>query len=130
MALKVVLDTNVLVSSLLTKGPPALIVDFAVQGKVIPFYDTRILAEYWEVLTRPKFTFSSTQVIRLIEDLVRIGLAVQIDTPSKIPMIDENDRKFYDTAKSSGAFLITGNLKHFPGKSFIVSPAEFLRKIL
>jgi putative PIN family toxin of toxin-antitoxin system len=129
MAYKIVLDTNVLVSSLLTKGPPAAIVDFAAQGKVMPFYDTQILAEYWEVLTRPKFTFSPAQVIRLIKDLMRTGLTVEINTPSKFPTIDENDRKFHDTAKRSRAFLVTGNLKHFPKKPFIVSPAEFLKKL-
>ena len=43
------------------------------------------------------------------------------------PMPDEDDRKFYDVAKSSGAFLITGNIKHFPSESFIVTPADFLR---
>jgi predicted nucleic acid-binding protein len=42
-------------------------------------------------------------------------------------MPDEEDRKFYNVAKSSGAFLITGNIKHFPPESFIVTPADFLK---
>jgi len=41
-------------------------------------------------------------------------------------MIDEDDRKFYDTAKSVGAWLISGNLKHYPKEDFIKTPTEFL----
>jgi len=46
---------------------------------------------------------------------------------SNIPMPDESDRIFYDTAKQSGSILITGNTKHFPDEPFIMTPAEFMR---
>jgi predicted nucleic acid-binding protein len=41
-------------------------------------------------------------------------------------MKDETDRKFYDTAKSSSATLITGNMKHYPAEPFIMTPADFI----
>jgi putative PIN family toxin of toxin-antitoxin system len=125
--MKVVLDTNVLVSSLLTNGPPAAIVDLVAEGKLTPFYDDFIIGEYWRVLVRPKFNLNPSQVSRLIGDIVRIGIAVEANIPNITPMPDEEDRKFYNVAKSSGAFLITGNVKHFPSELFIVTPTDFLR---
>jgi hypothetical protein len=41
-------------------------------------------------------------------------------------MPDEDDRVFYDTAKTAGAYLIPGNTKHFPQEPFILTPAQFL----
>ena len=126
--MKVVLDTNVLVSSLLANGPPAVIIDLVAEGKLTPFYDDFIINEYWRVLQRPKFRFHPSRVTRLIDDIVRIGIAIEVNIPNITPMPDEEeDRKFYDVAKSSGAFLITGNIKHFPSELFIVTPANFLK---
>jgi hypothetical protein len=42
-------------------------------------------------------------------------------------MPDEDDRVFYDSAKLAGAYLITGNAKHYPAQPFVVTPAEFFR---
>ena len=124
---KVVLDTNVLVSALLTNGHPAGIVDLIAEGKLRPFYSAPIMNEYLSVLRRSKFDFSPLQISRLIDDIVRAGIAVEVNKPSVFAMTDEDDRKFYDVAKASGAFLITGNKKHFPQKSFIVNPAGFMK---
>ena len=125
---KVVLDTNVLVSSLLANGPPAAIVDLAAEGKLTLFYNDLIISEYWYVLQRPKFSFFPFQISRLIDDIMRAGIAVEAYRPSIIPIPDEDDRIFYNIAKISGALLITGNIRHFPLDSFIVSPADFLKK--
>lgn len=124
---KVVLDTNVLVSALLANGPPAVIADMIAGGKIRPFYHSPIIEEYWEVLRRPKFGFPLAHVTRLIDDIMRVGFAVDINIPSTVPMTDEDDRVFYDTANVSGAFLITGNIKHFPRKRFVVTPSHFLQ---
>ena len=124
---KVVLDTNVLVSALLTSGTPAAIVDLIAEGKLILFYNEQIIGGYWNVLQRKKFGFSFLQVSRLIESIVKSGIAAKTDESSLISMPDEDDRVFYDLAKTSGAFLITGNIKHFPQESFVITPADFLR---
>jgi putative PIN family toxin of toxin-antitoxin system len=125
---KVVLDTNILVSSLLSNGPPALIIDWIAEGKLFPLYDGSILSEYLEVLNRPKFSFSPLQINRLIYDIVRAGFGVEEGIPSTVKMTDEDDRKFYDVAKASGAILITGNSRHYPRESFIVSPTTFVER--
>ena len=124
-----VLDTNVLVSSLLANGPPAVIIDLVAEAKLTPFYNDLIISEYWSVLKRSKFGFHPMQVSRLIDDIVRAGIAVEVITPSAIRMPDESDRIFYDIARESGSILITGNLKHFPRESFILAPVDFLKLI-
>ena len=123
---KVVLDTNILVSSLLTAGPPAIIVDLIADGKIIPFYSNPILQEYWDVLSRKKFGFDSEQVSRLIDDIVRIGIAVEGKQLNKNKKVNEDDRIFYDAAVEAMAYLITGNIKHFPKEPFITTPTQFL----
>ena len=124
--IKVVMDTNILVSSLLSKGPPAIIVDLIAGGKITPFYSGLILKEYSDVLSRDKFGFSILQVKRLIDDIVRTGMAIDDKPASKIAMANEDDRIFYDTAVEAGAYLVTGNTRHFPQDSFIVTAAQFL----
>jgi putative PIN family toxin of toxin-antitoxin system len=123
---KVVLDTNILVSSLLTAGPPAIIVDLVADGKIISFYSNPILQEYWDVLSRKKFGFTSAQVSRLINDIVRTGITIEGKQLDKNKKINEDDRIFYDAAVEAKAYLITGNIKHFPKESFIATPAQFL----
>ena len=125
--IRIVLDTNVLVSALLTDGHPAAIVNLAAEKKLIPVYNDLIITEYWEVLKRPKFGFRPSQVSRLMDDIVKTGIAAETETSSNILMADETDRKFYDAAKASLAYLITGNIKHFPRESFIVTSSDFLK---
>ena len=128
--MKVVIDTNVLVSSILANGPLAAIADMIADGKLRPFYNDHIIAEYWNVLHCPQFGFLSLQIDRLIDTIVKTGVAVDVHIPSAISMTDEEDRKFYDAAKISHAYLITGNIKHFPKEPFIVTPAGFLNTYL
>jgi predicted nucleic acid-binding protein len=123
----VVLDTNILVSSLLSDGPSALIVDWAAGGKIRPCFDDRILSEYWDALKRPKFGFSPLRINRLIRDIVGAGFGMEADASSGVSMSDEGDRKFYDVAKTAGAILITGNARHYPDEPFIVTPAAFVQ---
>jgi len=124
----VVLDTNILVSSLLTYGPPAVIVDLIADGIVIPFYSNPILQEYWEVLSRKKFGFNPVQVTRLIHDIVRTGISVE-GKSDKNKKVNEEDKVFYDAAVEAGVYLITGNIRHFPKEPFIITPAQFLTLI-
>jgi putative PIN family toxin of toxin-antitoxin system len=123
----IVLDTNILVSALLTiDGNPAHIIRMIADDVVHPWYNKEILNEYWAVLTRQKFKFSVVQVNLLITGIINKGSSVHIEIPSKFPMTDETDRKFYDVAKYSAALLITGNIRHYPKETTIVTPAEFL----
>jgi putative PIN family toxin of toxin-antitoxin system len=126
--LSVVVDTNILVSALLAGGPPALILDRIADRKIRPCFDDRILSEYWDVLSRPKFHFSPWQLNRLIHDMVKAGFSIEVSVPSAFSMPDEEDWKFYDVARTADAMLITGNIKHYPAEPFILTPAAFIQR--
>jgi putative PIN family toxin of toxin-antitoxin system len=128
---KVVIDTNVLVSGLLNPhGIPAEILGMFFEEKIIPCYDVRILFEYTEVLNRPKFNFSKPEINALLDFIKYKGsLILARKYPHKLR--DPGDLPFLEVALGSqAAFLITGNLAHFPkgiGQTKVVSPAQFVK---
>jgi len=126
---RVVLDTNILVSSLLTAGPPAGIVDLVANGKIIPFYSNPILQEYRDVLSRKKFGFAYVRINRLLDDIVRTGIAVEGKQFDNNKKVNEDDRIFYNAAVEASAYLVTGNIRHFPKEPFVVTPAQFLTNV-
>jgi len=124
--LRVVLDTNVLVSALWTPaGNASTIINLILTDKVVPCFDQQILHEYQVVLSRPRLAFPAGQVNELLSEITNRGLSVII-LPSSIRLPDESDRKFFDTAKYCEAYLITGNIKHYPKDPMILTPARFL----
>ena len=129
-SIPVVLDTNVLVSALWSaNGIPAQILHLIPDGVITPIYCTEILGEYSTVLVRPSFKFLPNQVDELLQQFTKFGKHVSPERSNTL-LPDESDRKFYDAARSENARLITGNLKHFPDETFVMSPAEFYQFIL
>jgi len=123
---KVVIDTNILVSSLLSPyGAPGRIVDMMLTGNLTVCYDSRILSEYSEVLERPKFGFNKRDVKLLIDFIASSGISV-IPAPLSVELLDEDDRAFLEVAKHCDAFLITGNKKHYPDEEKTVTVTQFL----
>jgi putative PIN family toxin of toxin-antitoxin system len=126
---KVVIDTNILVSSLWSQnGNPNRILRLLPEKIITPYFCQDILKEYKKVLRRPKFDFSDLEINKLLKLLLLYGVEVSI-TASFIPISDESDRIFYDTANESGSILITGNIKHYPVEPFIMTPVEFLDRM-
>ena len=127
-----VIDTNVVVSAVLTKNYEAATVQVVTAiftGKIIPLYNTEILAEYDEVLHRDKFHLKDETIRKLITAIQRIGLEVRPLSTGKI-LPDMDDLIFFETASAMrDTYLITGNIKHFPDVEFAVSPAEMMRII-
>ena len=125
-----VLDTNVLVSAMLKRGSvPSQVLSEALNGDVIPVINNEILAEYEEVLRRPKFRFSETSVKVFLEELK--CRAVYADAASIEEVLpDVKDIIFYavlmEKRKDEEAYLVTGNLRHFPVRTYIVTPREML----
>ena len=75
--MNIVLDTNVLVSGLLSPfGSPGEIVRMVSSGKLTLSFDARILSEYTEVLLRPKFKFDKDKVIALLDYIKNNGQTV------------------------------------------------------
>jgi len=124
--LRVVVDTNVVVSAALSPGGNATkILNLFFDEKIYLCYSAEILAEYREVLSRARLNID-VETRNNIVDAIRIA-GIKVSPPaSNTPLPDESDRKFYDAAKQSNALLITGNIKHFPNVDFALLPADFL----
>jgi uncharacterized protein len=128
--MKIVLDTNVLVSGLLNpEGLPAKIINMLVNERLTIFYDNRILQEYKDVLGRSKFGFTADLIDPLIDFIRQTGQFVTADHIVE-HFDDEDDKKFLEVAESADAdFLITGNKVHFPDRPGIVTPREFIENL-
>ncbi|MDR0853428.1 MAG: putative toxin-antitoxin system toxin component, PIN family [Clostridiales Family XIII bacterium] len=125
---RVVLDTNILVSALLTThGNAGIILKKVLDKNLAIVYTYDIIAEYEEVLYRSKLHLNQVKVREVIDNILELGILV-IPKMSVDPLPDEDDRIFLDTATACGATLITGNLKHYPKRKDIISPANFLAR--
>ena len=129
MKIYAVIDTNVIVSALITKredSPTRLILDYLLKGRIIPVYNEEILKEYLEVLTRSKFKLSKDLVLSLLDIIRQTGL-FKDRGHSEVDMPDAKDVVFYEvTLSKKSAYLVTGNIKHFPKEKFIVTPSEMI----
>ncbi len=129
--MKVVIDTNIIVSGLLSPfGNPSEIMRLLASGKLTLCFDTRIMAEYFVVLNRPKFKFNTDTVAVLLKELELTG-EFTIGIPLKESLPDPDDNMFIEVALASNAeCLITGNFSHFPEKLCsgvkIFSPSQFI----
>jgi putative PIN family toxin of toxin-antitoxin system len=127
-----VFDTNVLVSALLSRNavsPTVALLDHILDRTIIPVYNEEILNEYNEVLHRSKFSFATEQINAVLA-AIRSGIAAD-RTPASWNFPDEEDIVFYEVALSvDQAYLITGNTRHFPPVSKVVTPAEMLRIVM
>jgi putative PIN family toxin of toxin-antitoxin system len=126
-----VVDTNVIVSALLSKKEDAATVQVfraMLKGQFTPLYHKEILAEYEDVLQRPKFHLSEDVIRTVISAVKRYGVEV-FPQPTGEILIDMDDLVFYEVAmekRAENAYLLTGNQKHYPIKDFIVTPAEMV----
>jgi len=129
--MKVVLDTNVLVSGLLTPfGTCGEIVRMLTSSEIVPCVDSRILLEYHDVLRRPKFDIDGRK-LDVVTDHIQHASEVHATVPLDTHLPDEDDNPFLEVTLSSGAeCLVTGNLNHFPKRcragSRVLSPRQFL----
>ncbi len=126
-----VIDTNVLVSALLTKTEDSATVQVfnaIADGRITPLYHKDILMEYEEVLSRPKFHFSNSVIKAVIKSIVECGTEV-FPKPTGEILVDVDDLVFYEVAmekRNDDSYLVTGNKKHYPIREFIVTPAEMM----
>jgi putative PIN family toxin of toxin-antitoxin system len=129
---KIILDTNVIVSSLIQKNYPFLIVDHCIDGNVIICVSSPILQEYLEVLGRPKFARFADFKTNAEFLIARLSEISEIYEPKeKLKIIqDEPDNRLLELADISKAdFIVTGNTNDFTMKIYkstrIVTPKEY-----
>ena len=124
-----VIDTNVLVSALLSRYANAAtvqVVSAISTDGICPLYNQEIIAEYEDVLCRPKFGFPSQAIKNILNRILEIGMpAERVNSAEQFP--DPADIVFYEVALSKeDAYLVTGNVKHFPRTPIVVTPAEMV----
>ena len=129
-----VIDTNVLVSAMLKwNSVPGYIIELVFDDLIVPVLNREIVEEYKEVLSRSKFHLSNDIVEDIIASLAETGIFVEGETLD-IDFIDEKDRMFFEVVmeerKEEDAYLVTGNIRHFPVQPFVVTPRQMLDIIL
>ena len=125
--MRIVVDTNVLVSGLLSSsGPPSSVVNLVLGRQVRLLVDNRILFEYDDVLRREELGFRIDTVNSLM-DFIKAEAEYINAQPLNRAFQDKDDQVFYEVAVGGKAdALVTGNLKHFPKELIIQTPRQFV----
>ena len=125
-----VIDTNVIISAMLKHNSvPGIIFELVINDTIVPLLNEEIIAEYYEVHTRKKFGFAAWEVEDFLNEIKTKSIYLTKE-PVKESFIDEDDKVFYEIVmsarKTMDAYLITGNIKHFPKKQYVVTPKEMI----
>jgi putative PIN family toxin of toxin-antitoxin system len=132
--IRAVIDTNVLVSGLLSPaGNEALILLAIHQGLVHPCFSEEILEEYAGLLARPKFAFPPDEIAAVLAMFRSRGELFQPDLSAAVSS-DPADTKFLHCAQAAQAdYIVTGNKRDFPEASYgvtrVVNAGELLDRI-
>ena len=129
MEIFAVIDTNVIVSAMLSKKSDSSVIkvlNAVLSKRIVPMYNPEILSEYREVLARKKFRLPPLLVSSVIDQIEKQGISSErVCSNESFP--DTDDRVFYEVALSKDdAYLVTGNARHFPKTRIVVSPSEML----
>ena len=130
-----VIDTNVILSALLSKKSDTAtvkVIKAVMDGKIVPLLHDDILAEYEDVLYRDKFHLSPATIQVVLQAFTIYGMKV---TPKKSDenFYDPDDLIFYEVAlakRDNDAYLVTGNQRHYLVRDFIVSPVFLSLNVL
>ncbi len=126
--MRAVVDTNVLVSAFLNPhGLPARVMDTIVSFQVTPVVSPAILAEYTEVLLRPKFGFGAEEILGFMKDFAGLAISVPDLPHDGPPLPDPDDALFVVAARIGRCPIITGNTRHYPPECGveILTPAQW-----
>jgi len=131
---RVVLDTNVLVSGLPSAArPPGWIVEAVLAGTLEPAFDAAIRQEYGEVLRRQEFGFPVDDVDEILSALDQFAFIVAGADPWPVRLPDPDDEPFLAVAHSCAGILVTGNLRHFPARArsgvTVLPPRELVDRL-
>jgi putative PIN family toxin of toxin-antitoxin system len=128
--IRVVLDTNIIVSALLQPlGPPAQVLSMALNGSIQTCVSGSVYAEYEEVIRRPRLKHEESVVAGMLHFVREKGLWVR-PTQTVRACGDTDDDIFLECSQAARAdYLVTGNTRHFPTSwmdTQIVTPRCFL----
>jgi putative PIN family toxin of toxin-antitoxin system len=133
--IRVVIDTNVVVSAnLRDEGLPAALLDLAANKKILMCVSEAVLAEYKEVLHRPRLKLTPRRIARSLAVIRKTSIFVKPTRTVTAIKDDDPDNRLLECAEAAGAdYLVTGNTKHFPrtfGTTTIVTPKQFIDLLL
>ena len=132
MKYSAVIDTNILVSALLSpKNDSATVqvIEKVLKREITILYSDEILNEYTDVLNRKKFNFSKATVDYLIDAIKTFGI-LKNPSDAEIILPDIKDVPFYKIIlEDEESYLVTGNIKHFPKSSRIITAREMINLI-
>lgn len=132
--IRVVIDTNIVVSAMLRSGSlPEAVLSLATDRIVQLYVSEGILAEYQEVLNRPKLGISLKTIATALTRIREVSLVVR-PSQSVNACSDPDDNIFLECAQAARAdYLVTGNTAHFPeiwAKTKVVTAREFLEAVI
>lgn len=129
-SLYAVIDTNVLVSALIAtkkESHPLTVLANVFAGTITPLFNDEIISEYRDVLSREKFHLDPADIEDAINAFLRYGLNLERTEVNGEVFPDPKDVVFYEVKMSKEyAYLVTGNMKHFPKNPLVVTPAEMV----
>ena len=129
-----VIDTNVLVSALLNiNSNPGKVLLSVFNSETRPLLNAEIIAEYRDVLAREKFHFPAETVDIVMNRLAAVSMNINAAEGEFPEITDPKDRCFFAVTMtgrlSEDALLVTGNIRHFPAKPFVVTPVQFVEML-
>jgi putative PIN family toxin of toxin-antitoxin system len=138
--MRVVLDTNVLVSGVLRpRSVPARVLSLIHEARIRPVVDIRILEEYRDVLARPRLGISAAIATEMLQTFAEIAEHITV-TPEAVERFDQlalpdpDDRPFMEVATSAGVVaIVTGNTSHSPPAELepvrVLTPRQLLEDV-
>ncbi len=128
---KIVLDTNVLISSILFGGKPRQILQLVIQGKISAFLSPAIFTEFKEVLDRPKFGLTHEECFAIAREIEDVFFFVFPQIVIDLVKDDPDDNAILECALAAGVeYIVTGDPHLLTLESFeqirIISPATFI----
>jgi predicted nucleic acid-binding protein len=127
-----VVDTNILVSAALAKdhlqSVPYAVFQGVSKHLFTPIVDENIVEEYYDVMSRSKFHWNVSYGRRFVDEILKYAINEPV-VPTDFVLPDTDDRIFYDVAfahRDKNAYIVTGNIKHFPNVPFVISVRDFL----
>ena len=136
VAVKVVVDTNVLVSALLFGGKPGKLIPLWQRGTIRPLASKEIIDEYLRVLTYPKFKLAEEDInFLLYQEILPYFEVIDVEPGPRIIKKDPEDDKFIRCALAGKAkWIISGDRHLLALKTYqkvkILTPSDFLQKVV
>lgn len=102
-------------------------IEAVLRGVITPLYNSEIIEEYYDVLSRDKFKFPKELIDNLLSVVTEYGAEPARVIVSDESFVDSDDVVFYEVAMGmEGSYLVTGNIKHFPRRPFVVTPTQMV----